>query len=69
MSGRKENTQEIYEKRRMQDGKQAKEKIPMKPESRSKLFACLAYIPFVLRNQSLTIGLVLINMGELGCLL
>ena len=47
MSGRKEDTQEIYEKRRMQDGKQAKEKIPMKPESRSKLFACLAYIPFV----------------------
>ncbi|MFQ9793437.1 MAG: hypothetical protein ACLRX7_09655 [Acutalibacteraceae bacterium] len=41
------DTQEIYEKRRMQDGKQAKEKIPMKPESRSKLFACLAYIPFV----------------------
>lgn len=29
----------------------------------------LAYIPFVLRNQSLTIGLVLINMGEPGCLL
>ena len=47
MSNRKEDTQEIYEKRRMQDGKQAKEKIPMKPESRSKLFACLAYIPFV----------------------
>ena len=47
MSDRKGDTQEIYEKRRMQDGKQAKEKIPMKPESRSKLFACLAYIPFV----------------------
>ena len=47
MSNRKVDTQEIYEKRRMQDGKQAKEKIPMKPESRSKLFACLAYIPFV----------------------
>ena len=47
MSNRKGDTQEIYEKRRMQDGKQAKEKIPMKPESRSKLFACLAYIPFV----------------------
>ena len=39
MSNRKVDTQEIYEKRRMQDGKQAKEKIPMKPESRSKLFA------------------------------
>lgn len=47
MSHRKEDTQEIYEKRRMQDGKQAKEKIPMKPASRSKLYACLAYIPFV----------------------
>ena len=35
MSGHKEDTQEIYEKRRMQGGKQAKEKIPMKPSSQS----------------------------------
>ena len=38
MSDRKGDTQEIYGKRRMQDGKQAKEKIPMKPESRSKSY-------------------------------
>ena len=43
----RQDSQEIYEKRRIQDGKQVKEKMPMKPESRSKLFACLAYIPFV----------------------
>ncbi len=47
MRDRKKNTQEIDEKRRIKDGKQAKEKISMKPEKRSKLFACLAYIPFV----------------------
>ena len=60
MSNRKVDTQEIYEKRRMQDGKQAKEKIPMKPESRSKLFACLAYIPLfglsaILQNEKMSL--------------
>lgn len=35
MRDRKKNTQEIDEKRRIKDGKQAKEKISMKPEKRS----------------------------------
>ena len=73
MSNRKVDTQEIYEKRRMQDGKQAKEKIPMKPESRSKLFACLAYIPFVWivsyfaeRKQGMKLTLLTLVVGAVA---
>ena len=60
MSNRKVDTQEIYEKRRMQDGKQAKEKIPMKPESRSKyLLVWLIFHLFglsaILQNEKMSL--------------
>ena len=58
MSNRKVDTQEIYEKRRMQDGKQAKEKIPMKPESRSKFFACLE---MCIRDRNRTVSRTIAN--------